>query len=126
MMQQHVLPPQDFEEINVRWQYWIASRLKRTVFKLGKRVVCHQRSEMRHRQRPIELVSVSFRQIEKLEKQLKKIFRTIGFHFKAHGIATTGTSQFLLDCSQKVLCFFIVNVEIAVAGDAKGVDAVQN
>src|SRR5881396_2779324 len=104
----------------------ITGGLKRTVFQLGKRVVDNQRSKMRHRQWAIELVSVRFREIEKLEKQLEKIFRTIGFHFQPHGVATAGASQFLLDRSQKVLRFLIVNVEIAVARDAKRVHAVQD
>ena len=102
----------------------IAGGLKRTVSQLGKRVVGNQRSKMRHRQWAIEFVSIRFRQIEKLKKQLEKIFRTIGFHFQPHGVATAGASQFLLDRSQKVLRFLIVNVEIAVARDAKRVHAV--
>ena len=39
---------------------------------------------------------VRFRQIEKLENQLEKIFQTIGFHFQPHGVATAGASRFLL------------------------------
>src|SRR4029077_19984039 len=126
MMQQHVLSSYHFEEIRVWRQRWIAGRLKRTVFQLGQRVIANQRSKVRHRQWAIELVGVRFRQIEKLEKQLEKIFRTIGFHFQPHGVASAGASQFLLDRSQKVLRFLIVNVEIAVAGDAKRVHAVQD
>ncbi len=81
---------------------------------------------MCHRQWAIELVSVRFRQIEKLKKQLEKIFRTISFHFQPYSVASAGASQFVLDCSQKILRFLIVNVEIAVPGDAKRVHAVQD
>src|SRR5215472_16912631 len=110
----------------MRRQYWIAGRLKRTVFELGESVIGNQWSKMCHRQRAIELVRVRFRQIEKLEKQLEKILWTINFHFQPYGVATAGASQFLLDGSQKILRFLIVNVEIAVAGDAKRVHAVQD
>src|SRR5215471_8277886 len=110
----------------MRWQYWIAGRLKWAVFQLCKGVVRNQWSKVCHRQRAIELVRVRFRQIEKLEKQLEKILRTISFHFQPHGVATAGASQFLFDGSQKVLRFLIVNIEIAIAGDAKGVHAVQD
>src|SRR5215467_4600042 len=104
----------------------IARWLKWTVLKFCKRIVCHERGQMRHRQRPIKLVNVRFRQIEKLEKQLEKIFRTIGLYFQPHGIAPTGASQLLLDCAQEVLRFLVINVEIAVASDAKRVHAVQD
>ena len=81
---------------------------------------------MRHRQRTIEFVGVRFGQVEKVEKQLQEIFRTIGFHFQPDGIAAAGASQLLLNGSQKVLRFLIVNVEIAVPGDAESVRAIQN
>src|ERR1044071_6408462 len=110
----------------MRRQYWIAGRLKRTVFELGESRVGNQRRKMCHRQWAIQLVRVRFRQIEKLEKQLEKILRTISFHFQPHGVATAGASQFLLDGSQKILRFLIVNIEIAVAGNAKRVHAVED
>ena len=75
---------------------------------------------------PFELVEVGLLQIEKVEEQIAEIRRTIRFHFQANGVAAAGTPQFLLDRAQEVLRFFLVDVEIAVAGDAKGVDAVEN
>src|ERR1043165_8311907 len=81
---------------------------------------------MRHGNRPVQLVGVRVRQIEKPQEQLEKIFWTIGFDFEADGIALTGPPQLLLDGAQKVLRFFVVDVEIAVASDAKSVHAIKN
>ena len=81
---------------------------------------------MRHRQRPIQFAGIGFGQVEKVEKQLEKIFRTISFHFQPYRIAAAGASQLLFDCSQKIFRFFIVDVEVAVARDPKRVHAVQN
>src|SRR4029453_13545265 len=94
----------------------IAGWLKRTVFQFGKCIVGNQRSKMRHRQWAIELVSVCFREIKKLKKKMEKIFRTIGFYFQSHGVATAGPSQFLLDRSQEVLRFLIVHLGIPFVG----------
>ena len=81
---------------------------------------------MRHRQRPIQFAGIGFGQIEKVEKQLEKIFRTISFHFQPYRITAAGASQLLFDCSQEIFRFFIVDVEVAVARDPKRVHAVQN
>ena len=81
---------------------------------------------MGHRERPVQFVNVGFGQIVKFHQQLGEIFGTIRFHFQPDRIALARTSQLLLDRSQKILRFFIVDIEIAVARDAKRVDCVEN
>src|SRR6266568_1366899 len=81
---------------------------------------------MRHGKRPVQFVGICLGQIEKPQEQLEKIFRTIGFDFEADSITPTGAPQLLLDGAQKVLRFLIVDVEIAVACDAKSVRAIEN
>ncbi len=100
--------------------------LERPIFQLGESVVRHQWHEMRHRKRAIELVEVGLLQIEKSEEQVAEIWWTIRFHFQPNGIAATGTPQFLLNRAQQVFRFFFVDVEIAVAGNAKGVHAIED
>ena len=99
---------------------------KDAVLQFGKRVVGHERREMGHRKRAVEFVEIGFGEIEKLEEQAREIFRAIRFHFQAHGVAAAGPPQFLLDAAQEVFGFFVVDVEIAVARDAKGVHAVED
>ena len=74
----------------MRRQRGVTSRLKRAVFQIGKRVVREQRSEMRHRERPVQFVDVRFRQIVKLEQQFDEILWAIGFHFQADGVTAAG------------------------------------
>ena len=125
-MDQDVLLTQYFENIRFFRKSWIARRLKRTVFQIRERIVHDEWRQVRHRERPVGFVNVHFRQIEKFEKQFPEIARTIGFDLKADGIATTGTAQFLFDGAEKIFGFFLLDVEIAVPGDAKGVNAVEN
>src|SRR5438128_6770414 len=81
---------------------------------------------MRHRERAVKFVRVCFGQIEKSQEQLEKILWTIGFHFQADGITSAGSPQFLLDSAQEVLCFFFVEIEVAVTRDAKSVDTIED
>src|SRR6266550_3148488 len=81
---------------------------------------------MRHRKRSIELVEVGLLQIEKSEEQIAEITGAIRFHFETHGIAATGAPQFLFDCAKQIFRFFLVDVEIAVTGDAESVHAVED
>src|SRR5260370_31435712 len=81
---------------------------------------------MRHRKRAIQFVDIRFGQIEKNRQKLDEILRTIRLHFQTNGITAAGTPQLLLDCSKKILRFFLVDVEIAVAGHAKSVDRIEN
>ena len=126
MMEQDVLLAQHFEDIRFFWQGRIARRLKRTVLQVRERVVHHERRQMRHGQRPIEFVNVHVRQIEKFEEQLAEIARAIGFHFETDGVAAARPAQFLFDGAKEIFRFFFLDVEIAVARDAKGVDAVED
>ena len=112
--------------IGVRRQSRIARRLEDAILQFGEGVVRHQRREVRHRKRPVESVEIGLAQIEKLEEQFAKILRAIRFHFEPHGVAAARTPQFLLDAAQKIFGFFLVDVEIAVARDAKGVHAIEN
>ena len=125
-MQQDILFAHDLEDVGLRRQGRIGCGLERPIFQLGEGVVRHQWHEMRHRERAIELVEVGLLQIEKGEEQVAEICRTIRFHFQSNGIAAAGTPQFLLNRAQQILRFFFVDVEIAIAGNAKGVDAVEN
>ena len=76
---------------------------------------------MRHGKRAVQLVGVGLCQVEKSEQQFENIFRAISFHFEADGIAATGAPQLLFNGAQKIFCFFLVDVEIAVASDPKRV-----
>src|SRR6185312_7254445 len=89
MVEEHVLAPQDLEKIDMRWKRWIARRLKGPVFQLGKRIVCNERHEMRHRNRPIEFVRVSLCQVEEPEQQFQNILWAIHFHFEPNSLAST-------------------------------------
>src|SRR5205823_6421153 len=126
MMQQNILFAHDLENVGLRRQGRIGCGLERPIFQLGEGVVRHQWHEMSHRERAIELVKIGLLQIEKGEEQVAEIWWTIRFHFKPNGIAATGTPQFLLNRAQQVFRLFLVDVEIAITGDAKGVDAVEN
>src|SRR5437773_8487224 len=64
MMKEYVLVSQDLKKIDMRWKGRITRRLKWPVSQLRKRIVCHERHEMRHRKWAIEFVSVSLRQVE--------------------------------------------------------------
>src|SRR5438270_7936912 len=81
---------------------------------------------MSHRKRAIELVEACLLQIEKGEEQIAEVAWAIRFYFETHGITTTGSPQFLLNRPQQVFRFFLVDVEIAVAGDAESVHAVEH
>ncbi len=118
--------PHHFENIGVRRQRRIARRLKDAILQLGKGVVRDQRREMRHGERTVEFVKIGLGQIEKSRSRFEKIVRAIGFHFQAHGVAAARAPQFLLDAAQEVFRFFLVDVEIAVARDAKGVHAIED
>ena len=81
---------------------------------------------MGHRKRPVEFVKIGLASDRKTRgADSREIVRAIRFHFEPDGIAAARTPQLLLDAAQKVLGFFLVDVEIAVAGDAKGVHAVE-
>src|SRR4029077_14993955 len=126
MMQQNILLAHDLENVGLRRQGRIGCGLERPIFQLGESVVRHQWHEMRHRKRAIELVEVGFLQIEKSEEQVAEIWWTIRFHFQPNGIAAAGTPQFLLNRPQQVFRLFLVNVEIAVAGNAERVHAIED
>src|SRR5437667_7209071 len=81
---------------------------------------------MSHRERAIELVEVCLLQIEKGEEQIAEVAGAIRLYFETHSIAATGTPQFLLNRPQQVFRLFLVDVEIAVTGDAESVDAVEH
>src|SRR2546423_14376556 len=81
---------------------------------------------MRHRERAIELVKIGLLQIEKSQEQIAEIRWAIRFHFEPNGIAATGTPQFLLNRAQQVFRLFLINVKIAVAGDAESMHAVED
>src|SRR4030095_79769 len=116
----------NLKKINVRWKRWIARRLKGPILQLGKRIVCHEGHEMRHRKRAIEFVSVSLCQVEEPQQQFQNIFRTIRFYFEPNSIASTGAPQFLLDRAEQVFRFLLVYIQIAVARDPKRVDLIQD
>jgi len=126
MMQKHILTPHYFEHVRVQRQRWIAPRLKWSVLQIRKCVVSQKRSEMRHRQRAVQFVNIGLGQIIKFQQQLDEISWTICFDLQSHRVAFTGTAQLLLDGSEKILRFFVVNVEITVAGDAKRVHRIEN
>src|SRR6266566_7421622 len=81
---------------------------------------------MSHRERAIELVEVCLLQIEKGEEQIAEVAWTIRFHLEPDGITTTGTPQFLLNRPQQVFRLFLVDVEIAITGDAERVHTVED
>ena len=126
MMQQNILFAHDLEDVGLRRQGRIGCGLERPIFQLGESVVRHQWHEMRHRKRAIELVKVGLLQIEKSEEQVAEIRWTIRFHFQPNSIAAAGTPQFLLNSAQQVFRLFLVDVEIAITGDAKSVHAVED
>src|SRR5437868_679545 len=126
MMQQNILFAHDLENVGLRRQGRIGCGLKGPVFQFRESIVRHQWHEMRHREGAIELVEVCLLQIEKGEEQIAEIVWTIRFYFETDGIAATGASQFLFDCAQQVFRLFLVDVEIAVAGDAKSVHAIEH
>src|SRR3954451_3661470 len=126
MMQQHVLLAHHFKNVRAPRQQRITRGLEQSIAKLRKRVVRHQRQEVRHRKRAVHAVKVRLAEIEKLEKQLAKIFRTIRLYFETNGIAATRTPQLLFDAAQEVLGFLVVHVEVAVSRDTKCVGAIQN
>src|SRR3984893_5465220 len=81
---------------------------------------------MRHRQRPVQLINVSIIQLEKFEQQIAKIFRTVCCDIQAAGIATTRAPQFLFDGAEQILRFFVVDIKVAVTGNAKRMNAFEN
>src|SRR5205085_7448160 len=81
---------------------------------------------MRHRERTVEYVEIGFLEIEKGEEQVAEVTWTIGFHFEPNGVAAAGPPQLLLDRAQQIFRFLFVDVEIAVAGNAKCVDAIED
>ena len=110
----------------MRRQRRITRGLKWPVSQICKSIICHERNEVRHRKRTIELVHVRFRQIEELEQQITKILRAIGLNFQPHRVAATGTPQLLFDCPQEIFRFLLVDVEIAVSRNAERMDAIQD
>ena len=125
MMQEHVLFAHHFEDIGVWRQSRIARGLKDAILQLREGVICDQRRQVRHRERTVQPVQIHFSEIKKLEKQFAEIFRTIRCHFQAHRVAAARTPQFLLDAAQKIIGFFLVDIEIAVPGDPKSVRAIE-
>ncbi len=95
------------------------------VLQLRESVIGHQWGEVRHRNGTVQPVQVHFTELEKLEEQLAEIFRTIGPYFETDRIAPARTPQFLLDAAQEVIGFLLVNIEIAVPGDAERVRAIE-
>ena len=88
-MKQHILASQDLKKINVRRKRRIASRLKWSVLQLGKRIVGHERHQMRHRKRAVEFVSISLGQVEEPQQQFQNILWTIRFHFQPDSFTST-------------------------------------
>src|SRR5207248_4929808 len=84
------------------------------------------RHEKRNRKRSIQFVEVGRLQIEEGDEQIAEITGAIRFYFQTHGIAATGTPQFLFDCAKQVFRLFLVDVEIAVTGDAESVHAIED
>ncbi len=125
MMQEDVLLPHDLENVRMRRERRVACRLEDAVLPLGESVVRHQRHQVAHAQRAIEPVKIGFGQLEKAEQLLAHFARAIRFHFQAHGIAAARASQFLLDRAEEVLRFFLIDIEVAVSGHAKGVHVVE-
>ena len=124
-MQEYVLFAHHLEDVRVRRQSGIARRLEDAVLEFREGVIRNERRQMRHRKGTVDLVEIHFAEIEKLEQQLAEIFRAIGFYFEPDGIAAAGTPQFLLDAAEKIVGFFLVDVEIAVARDAESVRAIE-
>src|SRR5262249_50218981 len=81
---------------------------------------------MGHGKGTIQPVKIHFSQVEKLENQFAKFPGTIRGNFETNGVATAGTTQFLFDGPEKIICFLFVDVEIAVPCDAEGVRPVKN
>ena len=104
----------------------IARRLENAILQLGEGVIRDQRRKVGHRERAVEPVQIHFAEIEKLEEQFAEILRAIRLHFEPDRIAAARSPQFLLDAAQEVVGFFLVDVEIAVSGDAKSVRAIED
>src|SRR5438874_5830757 len=104
----------------------ITRRLKWPISKFRKRIVCHERHEMRHRKRAIEFVSVSLCQVEEPQQQVQNIFWAIRFYFEPNRVASTRTPQLLLDGAQQVFSFLLIDIQVAVASDSKRVNLIQD
>src|ERR1700730_7958220 len=125
-MEQNILPAEDLDHVRMRLEPRISARLEGPVPQLCKCVVGDEWRKMRHRKRSIHLVNVVLAQIEKLEEQFAKLSRAIRLYFQPHGVTATRPPQFLLDGAQQILCLLLVDVEIAVARDAKGMHAIED
>src|SRR5213080_2162931 len=86
MMKEYILVSQDLKKIDMRWKGRVARRLKWPVSQLRKRIVCHERHEMRHRKWAIEFVSVSLCQVEEPQEQFQNIFWAIRFYFEPNSL----------------------------------------
>src|SRR5437764_15369011 len=58
MMKEYIMVSKDVKKIDMRRKGRVASRMRLQVSKLRKRIVCHERHELRNRKRPIEFVSI--------------------------------------------------------------------
>src|SRR6266576_7365154 len=93
MMKQHILASQYLKKINVRRKRRIASRLKWPVLQLGKRIIGHERHQVRHGKWAVEFVSISLGQVEEPQQQLQNILWTIRLHLQPDGVSATCASQ---------------------------------
>src|SRR5438477_2188326 len=126
MVQQDILFAHDFEKIGVRRERRIAGRLESAVAQFGESVVGHQRHEVSHGKRKVELVEISLAQIEEFQEQLAKLFRAIVFHLEQDSIASARSAQFIFDAAEKVLSLLLIYIEIAISGNAEGMNSIED
>ena len=81
-----------------------------------------QRREVKEIERAVGDINVLFFQLENIEQSALHVGRAAMLDFEADGVAARTFAQFVLNGAQEIFRFLLVDIEIAVAGDAEAID----
>jgi hypothetical protein len=125
MVKENVLAADQLPDIAVRGQVRVVGGGERAVLEIRECLVAGEGEEVGHREGAADFVEVFLAEFEAVEEPLLEILRAVGLDFQADDISTAGPAKALLDGAEEVFGFLLVDVEIAIAGDAKGADVLE-
>ncbi len=125
MMEEDVLTADGGEEIALVAERGGAGGDVRFEFEFGAVELGNDGEEADEIDRAIDLVEIFAFEFEDFEEAVGDADRAIGLDFQADRVAAVAVAQFGFDAAEEVFGFFLVDVEVAVAGDAELVSSAE-
>ena len=119
MMQQNVAFANRGEQVRLAAQIRADRSDERRVTQPGRMIAFIQRHQPCGIQRAVDEMKIILRQAQRFQQSIADHLRAIVVGLEPHGVALAAIVQFVLHRFEQIGRFFLVDVELAVSGDAK-------